>query len=104
MVADARVVLARLGLAQAELFARLAGDAHLDPMMRRRAALAREHACFVLTGKASTIQRQRRVLKDCGVPGARILAETYWAAGKTGAGLKAAGRGRLQFWFSRRRP
>ncbi|OCZ65666.1 hypothetical protein A9G00_40035 [Achromobacter xylosoxidans] len=77
MVADARVVLARLGLAQAELFARLAGDAHLDPMMRRRAALAREHACFVLTGKASTIQRQRqrRVLKDCGVPGARILAK-----------------------------
>lgn len=43
-----------------------------------------EPLSFVLTGKASTIQRQRRVLKDCGVPGARILAKTYWAAGKKG--------------------
>lgn len=84
VAADARVVQARLGLARAELFARVAGDGHLAPMMRRLAALAQEGTCFVLTGRASTIQRQRRVLKDCGVPGGRILAKAYWAPGKTG--------------------
>jgi hypothetical protein len=41
-------------------------------------------ATFVLTGKASTIQRIRQSLKQQAVPTGRILTKAYWAPGKTG--------------------
>lgn len=83
-VAAVRDVLARLGRDDVELFGRQAGDAHLDEIERRLPALAAAGATFILTGRASTIQRQRRALKALGVTSGRIMAKAYWAPGKTG--------------------
>ncbi|MGH8443923.1 MAG: siderophore-interacting protein [Solimonas sp.] len=83
-VAPARAALARLALDGAELFERTQNDAQLEDIERRLPALADSGASFVLTGKAASIQRLRRVLKALGVPAARLTAKPYWAPGKTG--------------------
>ncbi|MCF4166094.1 siderophore-interacting protein [Zavarzinia compransoris] len=79
-----RAVAAHLGLGDARLFARTAGDGHLAGMEAALPALAATGAAFVLTGKAGTIQRLRRALKRHAVPAARISTKAYWAPGKTG--------------------
>ncbi len=81
---DTHEVLGRLGLDGVELFSRSAGDEHLEDMASRLSAPAMAGATFVLTGKASSIQRWRRELSALGVPAARIMAKAYWAPGKTG--------------------
>jgi NADPH-dependent ferric siderophore reductase len=82
--APAREAVVRLHLDAAELFECAENDTHLEGIERRLPALAATGASFVLTGKASTIQRLRRVLKDSGVASPRVLAKAYWAPGKTG--------------------
>jgi NADPH-dependent ferric siderophore reductase len=83
-IANTREVLARLDLRGAELFERKENDVHLEDIERRLPALAATGTSFVLTGKASFIQRLRRVLKNQGVPASRLMAKPYWAPGKTG--------------------
>ncbi|WP_249139172.1 siderophore-interacting protein [Bradyrhizobium japonicum] len=81
--AEADPVLAAIGLGGATLIARSAEDAHLasvDAELLRFAASAH----FVLTGKASSIQRISRSLKAAGVARSRMSTKAYWAPGKTG--------------------
>jgi len=77
-------VLTRLDLNGAELFERAKDEAHLQQMEQRLAALATDDVTFVLTGKASSIQRLRRALKVLGVSPSRLITKPYWAPGKTG--------------------
>jgi NADPH-dependent ferric siderophore reductase len=83
-VDNARRVVARLGLADAALFARTGDDLHLEAMANTLAPLVAAGASFVLTGQAGAIQRLRQALKAHGVPPARIAAKAYWAPGKIG--------------------
>jgi NADPH-dependent ferric siderophore reductase len=82
--ASVRAVIARLHLDAAELFECIENDAHLEGIEHRLPALAAAGATFVLTGKAPSIQRLRRVLKDAGVASSRVVTKAYWAPGKTG--------------------
>jgi NADPH-dependent ferric siderophore reductase len=83
-VAASRQVMARFGLKDAALLAREADDAHVTALEAALPAFDAAGATFVLTGKASTIQRLRRALKRQAVPTTRIIAKAYWAPGKTG--------------------
>lgn len=76
--------LKRLAVDRAALFERTANDAHLTEIEQRLPALAAGAASFVLTGRASFIQRLRQRLKSLGVPAVRLETKAYWAAGKTG--------------------
>lgn len=80
----ARQALKYLGLEAAELFERTEADSHLERIECRLQPLAATGASFVLTGKASSIQRLRRHLKSLGIPASRLLSKPYWAPGKTG--------------------
>jgi NADPH-dependent ferric siderophore reductase len=77
-------VAEQLGLDRVALFARAADDAHVGEMELRLATLAAGGTGFVLTGKASTVQRLRQRLKRLAVPPSRIATKAYWAPGKTG--------------------
>ncbi len=83
-VEASRRVTAHLGLDHAVLFGRTEGDAHLKEMEATLPALVAAGTTFVLTGKASTIQRLRLALKRRAVPATRIVAKAYWAPGKPG--------------------
>lgn len=77
-------VAEQLGLDRVALFARAADDAHVGEMELRLATLAAGGTGFVLTGKASTVQRLRQRLKRLAVPPSRIATKAYWAPGKVG--------------------
>ena len=83
-VASSRQVLARLGLEGARLISRRSEDAHVEDLQAALGAPAAAGASFILTGKASTIQRLRQTLKLLDVPAGRILTKAYWATGKSG--------------------
>lgn len=80
----ARPVLERIGIGDATVIERVTDDAHLAAAADRLSRRAASDACFVLTGKASSIQHIGRALKTRGVGSSRIKAKAYWAAGKTG--------------------
>lgn len=84
VAADAHAALARLDLGGAELFERTQNEAHLADIERRLPALVAAGATFVLTGKASSIQRLRRALKALGTSSSRVMTKPYWAPGRTG--------------------
>jgi ferric-chelate reductase (NADPH) len=83
-VAESRLVLEAIGLGQATLIERIADDAHLAAAEAEVLRLAASGAHFVLTGKASSIQRVSRALKAVGVVSSRVRTKAYWAKGKTG--------------------
>jgi NADPH-dependent ferric siderophore reductase len=83
-VAESRQVLDAVSLGEARLIARSADDAHLATVEAELLRLAANGAQFVLTGKASSIQRISRALKAAGVASSRIKAKAYWAPGKSG--------------------
>lgn len=83
-VAESRRVLEALGLAQATLIERIADDAHLAAAEAEVLRLAAHGTHYVLTGKASSIQRVSRALKAAGVVSSRLKTRAYWARGKTG--------------------
>ncbi|WP_442678532.1 siderophore-interacting protein [Sphingomonas sp. ASY06-1R] len=83
-VESGRAVLARLGLEGATLIAQRDDDAHWRQMEAALTPAADAGAFFVLTGKASTIQRLRQSLLGRGVPATRIRTKAYWAPGKCG--------------------
>ncbi|HEY0197243.1 MAG TPA: siderophore-interacting protein [Rhodanobacter sp.] len=76
-------VLESLNLSTVELFQRASCDAHLSEIECRLNQMP-EEAKFILTGKASSIQRMSRTLKELGVPRARLATKAYWALGKAG--------------------
>jgi NADPH-dependent ferric siderophore reductase len=77
-------VLARFSLAGATLVGKRDDDAHVGDMEAALCAPIDARASFVLTGKASTVQRLRQNLRREDVPAARILTKAYWAPGKQG--------------------
>ncbi|MTD95025.1 siderophore-interacting protein [Hyphomicrobium sp. xq] len=84
-VSESRPVLEEIGLGQATLIERSADDAHLaaaEAQVLRFAASGGVH--FVLTGKASSIQRVNRALRAAGVVASRVKTKAYWAPGKVG--------------------
>ena len=83
-VAESRPVLQAIGLGQAPLIERIANDAHLAAVEAEISRLAASSAHFILTGKASSIQRVSRALKAAGVTSSRIKSKVYWAPGKSG--------------------
>jgi NADPH-dependent ferric siderophore reductase len=83
-IAESRQVLDAVGLGEARLIARGIDDAHLAAVEAEMLRLAASGAQFVLTGKASSIQRVSRALKAAGVASSRIKAKAYWAPGKIG--------------------
>jgi NADPH-dependent ferric siderophore reductase len=83
-LAEAQQVLNAIDLGQARLIARSADEAHLAGAEADMLRLAPSGAQFVLTGRASSIQRISRALKAAGIVSSRIKAKAYWAPGKTG--------------------
>lgn len=83
-VAGCEKVIAQIGLSAATLVARRGGDAHFEEMEAALTRFASTGATFVLTGKASTVQRLRQRLKQSDVPAERIVTKAYWAPGKRG--------------------
>jgi ferric-chelate reductase (NADPH) len=83
-VAESRQVAEAIGLGQARLIERITDDAHLATAEAEMLRHAASGAHFVLTGKASSIQRVRRALKAAGVVSSRVKTKAYWAQGKTG--------------------
>jgi NADPH-dependent ferric siderophore reductase len=83
-VGESRPVLETIGLSEAALIERTAGDAHLATAEAELSRLAASGAHFVLTGKASSIQRVGRALKAAGVVSSRMKTKAYWAPGKAG--------------------
>jgi ferric-chelate reductase (NADPH) len=85
-VQAARAVLDTLGMAHAGLVQRCSDDAHFAALEETAA----RHVgglggtSVILSGKASSVQRMRKLLRGLGVPAARIKTRAYWAAGKTG--------------------
>jgi NADPH-dependent ferric siderophore reductase len=71
-------------LSGASLFEKRLDDAHIEQMEAALPSLAAAGATFVLAGKAGTVQRLRQVLKQLGIPTARITTKAYWAPGKVG--------------------
>nr|WP_315393931.1 siderophore-interacting protein [uncultured Duganella sp.] len=65
---------------------RLDGDAHFPELEARMTTLLRAHpeAAVVLTGKAGSIQRMGRLLRQLDVSAGRRQSKAYWAPGKTG--------------------
>ncbi len=82
--AESLPILDAIGLHQATLIERIADDAHLAAAEDEILRLAAGGAHFVLTGKASSIQRINRALKAAGVASLRVKTKAYWAQGKTG--------------------
>jgi ferric-chelate reductase (NADPH) len=85
-VAASSVALEALDVSGAHLVERRAGDAHLEDIEQRTAELVRAHAieASTLSGKATSIARVSKQLRQLGVPRARIQTKAYWAPGKTG--------------------
>lgn len=79
-------VLARLGLENAHLVEQAADDSHMSTLEEQMLAAleAQPSARIVLSGKASSIQRMRKLLKRSGIEAKRFQVKAYWALGKSG--------------------
>jgi NADPH-dependent ferric siderophore reductase len=82
--AEAGRGLEAIGLGEATVIERLPEDMHIGAAEAALSRLAGGGTPFILTGKASSIQRVRRALKAAGVGSSRIKVKAYWAPGKTG--------------------
>ena len=86
---ETRAVLDALGrgmLRNATLVGRRDGDAHLEGIAStlRRYALADSYRQYVFSGKAPSIQRLTRGLKQVGAKPSQMTVKAYWAPGKVG--------------------
>lgn len=70
----------------AHFIARAVDDAHLDEVETRTLEIIDDWDpnCFILSGKASSIQRVRRALRSRGIAATQVKTKAYWAPGKTG--------------------
>jgi NADPH-dependent ferric siderophore reductase len=84
--ADSTSVLDAIGVQGAHLIERRPDDGHLGEVQELAAHLLQTRSIEggVLSGKASSIQRLSRQLRQLGVPRSRIQAKAYWAPGKAG--------------------
>lgn len=57
---------------------------HLDALANAALGLAAVDTCFVLVGRARTVQSLLRTLRHRGIGSDRILTKAYWADGKAG--------------------
>lgn len=83
-LAEARSVLDAVGLSDAMLIGRLAGEGHLAAVVDALSHTGGDAAHFALTGRAPAIQQITRALKERGVAASRRKAKAYWAPGKSG--------------------
>ncbi|MFT3811276.1 MAG: siderophore-interacting protein [Micropepsaceae bacterium] len=82
--AESRDVLARIGVSDARLVPRAAGDAHHVALASALAEMTDGRATYVIAGKGATVQRMVRELRGQGVPSGRMRTKAYWVPGKTG--------------------
>lgn len=75
-----------LGTQRAIFIQRAETDAHLEEVEARTLQILDEWVPtpFMLTGKATSIQRLGRSLANRGVASSRVRTKAYWAPGKTG--------------------
>lgn len=78
----ARTVLQRFNLQDATLYQRTLGDEHLTDIEGRLPTMASPDTTWILTGRAGSVQRLRRFLKNTSP--SRVMTKAYWAPGKTG--------------------
>jgi NADPH-dependent ferric siderophore reductase len=82
----ASAALDAIGVSGACLVERSPDDAHLAEVDAIAARLFREHALAggVLSGKATSIQRLGKHLRQLGMPRGQVQTKAYWAPGKVG--------------------
>ncbi|HEY6725775.1 MAG TPA: siderophore-interacting protein [Polyangiaceae bacterium] len=82
----ARGILDQLGVADVDLVERRPDDAHLNEVEQLAVdqLQTRSIQSWVLSGKASSIQRVSKRLRSLGVARGRIRTRAYWAPGKVG--------------------
>jgi ferric-chelate reductase (NADPH) len=82
----AAAALDAIGVEGAHLVERRPEDVHLGEVQEYTAHLlqTRSVEAGVLSGKASSIQRMNKQLRQLGLPRARLQVKAYWAPGKTG--------------------
>lgn len=81
---SAQQVITSLDLQGAALVARRPDNAHIAAVETSLSDGVAFQASFVLSGKAETIQRLRRSLKQMSIPATRLVTKAYWAPGKSG--------------------
>jgi ferric-chelate reductase (NADPH) len=82
----AAAALEALGVTGAHLVERRPDDVHLGEVQEMTAHLLQTRSIqgAVLSGKATSIQRMSKQLRQLGLPRARLQTKAYWAPGKTG--------------------
>lgn len=85
-VPESTAVLAELGLTGSIVHERAGNDAQQLLLEEKMQAVlqANPDARVVLSGKASSVQHMRKLLKRLGIGPNRFQAKAYWAPGKTG--------------------
>ncbi len=85
-IAESQMVLRTFGVHDAILVERRPDDGHIAEVETALAEAVglRTPAQFVLTGKATSIQRLHKFLKGRDIGSAEIKTKAYWAPGKTG--------------------
>ena len=82
--AESRAALTAIGLGRATVIERRDGDAHLAEIGADLSRHVARGACFVLTGKAQSIQNVSQALKKSGMESSSVRSKAYWSPGKTG--------------------
>ncbi|TDN46013.1 siderophore-interacting protein [Azoarcus indigens] len=85
-MAESKAVLARLGLGESNIHERADNDAQQLALAEKMKAVlqAKPDASVVLSGKASSIQHMRQLLKRLSIGSNRFQSKAYWAPGKKG--------------------
>jgi NADPH-dependent ferric siderophore reductase len=85
-LSDTKPVVEQLQLNDAYLSPRLANDRHFAELETRISTFLQTHAAadIVLTGKATSIQRITRLLRQREIGVGRRQSKAYWAPGKVG--------------------
>ncbi len=85
-LAESQPAIARLRLENAHLRVRTGNDAQLTELEARILPVlqVQPNTHIVLSGKASSIQHMRKLLRRLGIGSNRFQTKVYWAPGKTG--------------------
>ncbi|TGN18039.1 siderophore-interacting protein [Leptospira idonii] len=84
---ETKNALERLGVTNQTIIKRSTNNSHLEKMAEEMIELNRKNAnlsTIFLTGRASSIQRIRLLLKESGIPNTKLKVRAYWADGKVG--------------------
>lgn len=85
-LAESKAVLAKLGLGESIIHERTCNDAQQLALEEKMQAIlqAKPDAHVVLSGKASSIQHMRQLLKRLSIGSSRFQTKAYWTPGKKG--------------------